>query len=89
MIELIWAKELILQKVTIAKNVWFATTGFLIMDSNFKMMCGLVDDLTMLSVNIMDTFVTNVSYCFIFHNISKSESINLLQNSVCEDRGYI
>ena len=59
------------------------------MDLNFKIICGLVDDLTMLSVNIMDTFVKNVSYYFIFHNISKSESINLLQNSVCEDRGYI
>ena len=28
-------------------------------------------------------------YCCIIHNISKSEAINLLKNSLLEDRGYI
>ena len=46
----------------------------------------------MLSVNISDiTIITvkNVDYRGIIHNISKSEAINLLENSVLEDRGYI
>ena len=46
----------------------------------------------MLSVNISDIAiitVKNVDYRCIIHNISKSEAINLLENSVLEDRGYI
>ena len=46
----------------------------------------------MLSVNISDiAFVTvkNVDYRCIIHNITKSETINLLTNFVLEDRGYI
>ena len=46
--------------------------------------------LTMLSVNISDIdYITikNVHYLSIIHNISNSESINLLQNSVLEDLG--
>ena len=39
--------------------------------------------------NIAIITVTNVDYHFIMYNISKSEAINLLQNSVLEDRGYI
>ena len=31
----------------------------------------------------------NVDYCCITHNISKSEAINLLENSVLENCGYI
>ena len=49
-------------------------------------------DLTMLSVNISDIAiitVKNVDYCYLIHNISKSEAINLLKDSVLEDRGYI
>ena len=49
-------------------------------------------NLTMLSVNISDIAiitVKNVDYRCIIHNISKSEAINLLKNSVLEDRGYI
>ena len=44
----------------------------------------------MLSVNISDIdYITikNVHYLSIIHNISNSESINLLQNSVLEDLG--
>ena len=33
--------------------------------------------------------VKDVDYRCIIHNISKSEAINLLQNPVLEDRGYI
>ena len=33
--------------------------------------------------------VKNVDYCCMIHNISKSEAINLLKDSVLEDRGYI
>ena len=47
-------------------------------------------DLTMLRVNISDIAiitVKNVDYCCIIHSISKSEAINLLENSVLEDRG--
>ena len=49
-------------------------------------------DLTMLSVNISDIAiitVKNVDYCCIINNIRKSEAINLLKNSVLENRGYI
>ena len=45
----------------------------------------------MLSVNKRDiaiTTVKNVDYHCIIHNISKSEEINLLKNSVLEDCGY-
>ena len=48
-------------------------------------------DLTMLSVNISNVAIItikNVDYCCIIHNITKSEAINLLKNSVFEDRGY-
>ena len=46
----------------------------------------------MLSVNITDIAiitVKNVDYRCIIHNISKSEGINLLKNSVLEDHEYI
>ena len=33
--------------------------------------------------------VKNVDYCCIIRDINKSEAINLLKNSMLEDRGYI
>ena len=54
--------------------------------------CNSCHDLAMLSVdisNIAIITVKNVDYRCIIHNISKSEAINLLKNSVLEDRGYI
>ena len=72
-----------------AKNAWFTTIGFLMMDSNFKIMFAMV---VMLSVNIRDITiiaVKNVDYHCTVHNISKSEANNLLKNSLFEDRGYI
>ena len=49
-------------------------------------------DLTMLSVNISNIgimTIKNVDYCYIIYNISKSEAIDLLKNSVLENRRYI
>ena len=46
----------------------------------------------MLSVNIHDIAVIIAKggdYCCIIHDIRKSEAINLLKNSVFENRGYI
>ena len=46
----------------------------------------------MVCANISDIAITtirNVDYRCIIHNISKSEAISLLKNSVLEDRGYI
>ena len=47
--------------------------------------------LTILSVNINDTAIVTikkVDYCCNIHNISKSEAINLLENSILENCGY-
>ena len=46
----------------------------------------------MLSVNISENAIItikNVDHHCIIHNISESESINSLESSVLEDRGYI
>ena len=52
--------------------------------------CNDCHDLTMINISdIAIITVKNVNYCCIIHNISKSETINLLKNSVLEDRGYI
>ena len=47
---------------------------------------------TCLYLNISDISiitVKDVDYCCIIRNNSKSEAINLVKNSVLEDRGYI
>ena len=46
------------------------------------MLCIDISDIALMTVK-------NVDYGRIIHNISKSEAINLLENSVLEDRGYI
>ena len=54
--------------------------------------CNGCHDLSVLCINISDIAtitVKNVDYCCIIHNISKSEAINLLENSVLEDHEYI
>ena len=69
-------------------HCWFFNHGFKFQDS----VCNGCLDLTMLSVNISDIAiitVKDVDCCCIIHNISKSEAINLLKNSVLDDRGYI
>ena len=67
---------------------WFVNHRFKFQDS----VCNGCHDLTILYLNISDiaiTTVKNVDYRCIFHNISKSEAINLLENSLFENRGYI
>ena len=67
---------------------WFFNRGFEFQD----FVCNGCHDLTMLSVNISDIAIIifkNVDYRCIIHNISKSEAVNLLENSVLKDRGYI
>ena len=69
-------------------HYWFFNHGFKFQDSLFNS----CHDLTMLSVDISDiaiTTVKDVDYCCIIHNISISEAINLLKNSLLDDRGYI
>ena len=69
-------------------NYWFFNHGFEFQDY----VCNGCHDLTMLCLNISDiTIITikNVDYRCTNHNISKSEAINLLKNSILEDRGYI
>ena len=54
--------------------------------------CNSCHDLAMLSANISNIAiiaVKNVDYRCIAHNISKSKAINLLQNSVLEDREHM
>ena len=62
--------------------------GFKFQDS----VCNVCHNLTMLSVNISENAIItikNVDHHCIIHNISESESINSLESSVLEDRGYI
>ena len=63
------------------------------MDSSFKIQYVMVAMFfTILIVNISDIVIIttkNVHYRCIIHNISKSEAINLLENSVLENCGYI
>ena len=81
-IELVWEKELILLKVSTAKNVWFATIGFSITDSNLKILYTMVaitwqcQVLMQVILHIAIITAKNVDYCCIIHNISKSEGIN-------------
>ena len=83
-------KELILLKVIKVKNAWFATTSFLIMDSDFKILYAMVvmiSQWTMLCLSISDIAIItikNIDYCDIIHNISKFEAINLLESAVLE-----
>ena len=69
-------------------HCWSFNHGFKLPDS----ICSGCHDLSMLCINISIIafiIVKNVDYHCIIHNISKSEAINLLKNSVLEDRGYI
>ena len=49
---------------------------------DFSMQCLDISNIAIFTVN-------NVDYCCIIYNINKSEAINLLENSVLQDRGYI
>ena len=65
-------------------HYWFFNHGLKFQDS----VCNGCHVFTKLSVNISDIAiitVKNVDYRCIIHNISKSETINLLENSVLEN----
>ena len=67
---------------------WLLNHGFKIL--NF--VCNGCHDLTILCLNVSDiaiVTVKNVDYCCIIYNISKCEAINILKNSMLENRGYI
>ena len=74
------------------KNEWFATIGFLIMDSSFKILyatfamiwkfCLYISDIDIMTVK-------NIDYGCIIHDINKSEEIDLSENFMLEDRDYI
>ena len=67
---------------------WFSNHGLEFQYS----LCNGCHDLSMLCLNISDIAIItikNVDYLCIIHNISKSEEINLLGNSVLKDRGYL
>ena len=69
-------------------HYWLFNHGFKFQDS----VCNGCHVFTMLCVNIDDIAVItikNVDYRCIIHNISKSETINLLENSALEIGGYI
>ena len=68
---------MILLKVTTAKNAWFVTISFLIMNSSFKMLSANIIYIAIITTK-------NVDYCCIIYSISKSGAINLLKNSVLE-----
>ena len=71
-------------------HYWFFNHGFNFQDYvchdchdlAFVMLIGNVTDIAIITVK-------NVDYHCIFHNISKSEAINLLKISVLADRGYV
>ena len=66
----------------------FFNHGFKFQDN----VCNGCHDLSMLCLNISDIAiitVKNVDYRCIMYNISESEAIHLLENSVLEDRRYI
>ena len=68
-------------------HYWFFNYGFNFQDS----VCNGCHDLTMLCFNISNIIiiiVKNVDYRCIIHNITRSEAMNLLKNSLLEDRGY-
>ena len=61
------------------------------MDLNHYSVCNGCHDLTMLSVDISNIAIITIKYddyTCIINNISISESINSLKNSVLEDSGY-
>ena len=69
--------------------------SLLVFNHGFKFQCSICNgchDLKMLSVNISDISiiaVKGVDYHCVIDNISKSEAINLLKNSLLDDCGYI
>ena len=66
-------------------HYWFFNHG-----SNFQdSICNVSHDLTKLNVNISNIIIIIIDYGCVIYNINKYEAINLLKNSVLEDRGFI
>ena len=68
-------------------HYWFCNHGFKFRDYA----CAGCHDLTTLSLHTCDIVIItdkNVDHSCIMHNIGKSKSFHLLENSVLEDRGY-
>ena len=82
-------KELILLKVITAKNVWFVTIDFCNYGFKFQdYVCNGCHDLNMLCLNISDSAiiaVKGVDCCYDTPDITISEPIRLLENSVLDD----
>ena len=76
---------MILLEVIEVKNVWYAILWFF--NHWFKFHESVYNGFHDLIIAIITT--KNVDYCCTIYNISKSEAINLLENSVLEDCGYI
>ena len=70
-------------KESIICHYWFFNYGFEFQNYVYNG----CHDLTMLSVNISD--ITIITVKNVANNISKSEAINFLKNSVLEDYAYI
>ena len=69
-------------------HYWFFNPGF---ELQYPLYNGC-HDLSMLCLNISDIAIITIKdadYRYIIHHISISESSNLLENSVVEDRGYL
>ena len=85
-IELTFAKEFIFAKSNNSKECMICQYCFFNHGFRFQdYVCNGCHGLTMLNVNISNIAiitVKNVNYRCIIHNISKSEAINLLRNSV-------
>ena len=73
----------------------FSNQGFEFEDSVcngcMQMLSANINDIAIKNFTIksLDIAIQNVNYHFLIHNISKSEAISLLKNSVLEDCGYI
>ena len=75
-------------KKCIVSQCWYFNHGLKFQTS----VCNGCHDLTMLCINISDIAIITVKvvdYHCIIHDISESEAIHLLKNSVLYDRGYI
>ena len=85
-------KHIELNDLPLYNGLWWIKSGKWIKTDNngFKLQDFVCNDchvLAILSVNIIT--IKNVCYRCDIHNISKSEEINLLENSVHKNCGYI
>ena len=75
-------------KACIVCHYWCFYHGFKFQDSG----CNGCHDLSKLCLNLSDIAINtikNVDYRCIIHNISKSDAIHLLENSMLDNRRYI